>query len=109
MTVSRRAALSTIFAAPLTGVVIGYGLHRGTGLDLTFVAKEWLRDARALGMLVMLQPDGGIWRSVPVGDGRERAEAREAHWIKLQDRPRLLRAVMRVARSGFVPEAHACA
>lgn len=61
---------------PVTGVVLGEPLHRGTGPDLSFVAEEWLRDARALGMRVMLQPDGQIRRTQPLHDDSERAQAR---------------------------------
>ena len=61
---------------PVTGVVLGEPLHRGTGPDLSFVAEGWLRDARALGMRVMLQPDGQIRRTQPLHDDSERAQAR---------------------------------
>ena len=109
MTTTRRAALGAILAAPLSGIVLGHSQHHGTGPDLTFVAEEWLRDALALGMLVMRQPDGNVWRSMPVYDGPARAEARNAHFAKLEARPRLKRAVLRLAESGFVPELPPCA
>lgn len=107
MSALTRRNLITTGSAALTGSLLGAALYRGTGPDLTFAAEEWLRDARALGMLVMLQPDGQVWRTVAVGDGREREEARAEHWRRLNARPRLLRAVHRVAEAGFIPEARA--
>ncbi|GJE60734.1 hypothetical protein MPOCJGCO_2850 [Methylobacterium trifolii] len=100
---SRRGVILGLATLPLTGAVFGHSLHRGTGPDLSFVAEEWLRDAYALGMLVLLQPDGGVWRTIPIHDGRERARAREEHWVRLQNRPRLYRAVCAKAEQGFKP------
>ena len=98
----RRSVLAGA-AAALTGVIVGAPVFRALGEDLSFVAECWLEDASDLGMRLIVGPDGAVWRTVPIFDGSDRADARDAHWIKLENRPRLMRAVYRAVESGFQP------
>ena len=102
----RRDALKTM-AAALVGTVFGVPAVRANGPDLSFVAQEWLRDARAIGMVLILQPDGHIWRTTTIGDSIERHKARERLWATLNKRPRLLEAVLEQVEQGFWPELRA--
>lgn len=98
---SRRKIIQV--AAALVGTIIGVPKIRASGPDLSAIAEEWLEDARSLGMVLILGPDGRVWRSVPIYDGSERADARDAHWMKLERRSRLRRAVYTAVERGFIP------
>ncbi|WP_449411388.1 hypothetical protein [Methylobacterium komagatae] len=88
-------------AAALVGTITGAPKFRASGPDISAVVEGWLEDARALGIVLIMGPDGHVWRSVPIYDGNERAGARDAHWMKLERRPRLKRAVYAAVERRF--------
>jgi hypothetical protein len=75
-------------------------LSRGGGVDLSAAAKGYIDDAAELGMRFVMGPDGNFWRVTPVGGSDKAHEAREEHWGRLGNRPRLMRAVYAAVESG---------
>lgn len=89
---SRRDFFGRAAGTALVGAVVGLPIYR-TAIDLTAVAQAWIEYAHDLGMVVMRGPDGNLWRARAIDIAAQREEAQDRHWHKLNNRPRLLRAV----------------